>query len=265
MHYKLEPYTSYELNHMELEALLISTLTLYCGLFYLTDTITTSFQYLLFVLILLGNAYFIFYWLYWMVHALIDVIIRLKPHLKYYLKRGDAFEEEFYQERLSIQGSYFEKEEDCRMYTFMRKPTSPKQAKYFKFRSMNQLYINVLEEENVISGYENYPIFRRYHTENPIREENNMGEESYESKDSSSDKINQHSQSLISQKELVENPDDEKCIQDKESEDFHRRISSAAHFRKGIDEDDDFLLLFTETAVINIESQIDDQDEHLHD
>ena len=50
LHYELDPYNSVELNSMEMEALIASTLTLYCGLYYLTAD--TGFRFRLFCSVL---------------------------------------------------------------------------------------------------------------------------------------------------------------------------------------------------------------------
>ena len=60
VHVNLGPYISNELNNMELKALATSAITLYCGLYYLTQGINSVLQVFLFILILLGNISFFY-------------------------------------------------------------------------------------------------------------------------------------------------------------------------------------------------------------
>ena len=149
LHLKLQPYVSEVLNHMETESLITSAVTVYCGLFYLTQDTAGPFQIVLFVMIVVGNAYFILYWGYWMFQALLDIIVKYFPSLKHALKKGDSYDEEFYQEKLSRPGSYYESREGERLYSFMS--TSPREKKlpYFKTINMDQLFSNTIEQEYI--------------------------------------------------------------------------------------------------------------------
>ena len=64
LQYASRPYNSTELNHMEIEALFTATITIYCGLYYLSNGISEEVKLILFLVIVLGNAYFILYWIY---------------------------------------------------------------------------------------------------------------------------------------------------------------------------------------------------------
>ena len=64
LQYKIKPYNSSELNHMEIEGLSTATLTLYCGVYYMTGDLGDIATLCLFILIVIGNGYFIIYWLY---------------------------------------------------------------------------------------------------------------------------------------------------------------------------------------------------------
>ena len=148
LHYKLDPYNSVELNNMEMEALITSTLTLYCGLYYLTRDVGVAFQMILFCLILLGNGYFICYWLYWVTLAMLDIVVQYFPNIRYLFRKGDAYSIEFYQEPISRPGSYYEEAEGVRLYTFMS--TEPRNnTQSFNITSMNALYQHALIQENI--------------------------------------------------------------------------------------------------------------------
>ena len=145
-HYKLKPYRSVELNAMENEAMITATLTLYCGLFYLTNDIGSIFQVLLFIAMVIGNTYFLFHWLYWMGIAIGDIIIQHLPRLRHLLKRGDAYDIEFFQEPIHRPGSYYEETEGVRLHTFLRhQPQKP--AEFFAISSMNSLFREAMLEE----------------------------------------------------------------------------------------------------------------------
>ena len=73
LQYEYKPYNKYQLNNMEMEAILTSAITIYCGMFYLTESIGDDFKTILFVIIIMGNGYFLLYWLYYMFRAIIGV------------------------------------------------------------------------------------------------------------------------------------------------------------------------------------------------
>ena len=149
LHFKLTPYVLRELNNMEMEALITSAVTLYCGMYYLTQDITGPFQIVLFILIVVGNGYFVLNWAYWMTLAMLDILVKYFPSLKYSLKKGDAYDEEFYQEKLSRPGSYFENREGERLYTFMRYFNKEQGAPSIEIENMDQLYKNTVAYEYI--------------------------------------------------------------------------------------------------------------------
>lgn len=118
------PYCFSELNHMESEALFTATLTVYCGLYYLSNAINDSLKLILFFIIVLGNSYFIVYWIYYMIQAIIDLSLKIFPQIKYYLKKGDAFDDNFYIEDIVQQGTFINGLEGTKNYTFLNKNTN---------------------------------------------------------------------------------------------------------------------------------------------
>jgi hypothetical protein len=62
MQMKKTPYVTPVLNALELRAILVEAVTLYCGLFFLTTVGDTTAQLALFLVIVLANAYFLLYW-----------------------------------------------------------------------------------------------------------------------------------------------------------------------------------------------------------
>ena len=76
LQYEYRPYNKYQLNNMEMEAILTSAITIYCGMFYLTESIGDDFKTILFVIIIMGNGYFLLYWLYYMSRAIIGFLVK---------------------------------------------------------------------------------------------------------------------------------------------------------------------------------------------
>lgn len=120
------PYCYSELNYMESEALFTATLTIYCGLYYLSNAISERLKMLLFIIIVFGNSYFILYWIYYMIQALINIFIKYSPRMRYILKKGDAFDENFNAEDIIHEGTYINEMEEAKNYTFMKKKNETK-------------------------------------------------------------------------------------------------------------------------------------------
>ena len=155
------PYNSAELNNMEMQALNIAAITIYFGLYYISKSIRTSVQILLFIFIVLGNGYFLLYWLYFMFRAITDILIKFFPRLRLILKRGDVFEEEFNEEKIVQEGVFFNHFEREKAYTFMnhKKEIENEQLKYNSIedaykdvarRDLEKLDIKEKEEENEV-------------------------------------------------------------------------------------------------------------------
>ena len=143
MQYEFKPFNSSELNHLELESLMTATLTLYCGLYYL-DGIDKTLELILFLIIAAGNIFFCVLWLYWMMSAISDMVAKIFPHLQFYCKKGDAYQEEFYSEELRLKGTVFNNEEGARIYTFLDQTEEKDPG--IKITDMDQLYLEMLEK-----------------------------------------------------------------------------------------------------------------------
>ena len=59
--YDFKPYIKHQLNTMETEAILIASVTIYSGMYYLSKGIGNYFQIILFSFIVIGNSYFLIY------------------------------------------------------------------------------------------------------------------------------------------------------------------------------------------------------------
>ena len=72
------------------------------------------------------------------------------PNLRFYLKRGDAYNIEFYQEKIFIPGSYYDENSGIRLCTFMNKSQEERPASISKIFSIrpSELYLNTFLQEN---------------------------------------------------------------------------------------------------------------------
>ena len=64
-HSKIEPYTVHQLNVMELRSIVVSAITIYSGLFFLTGDLTNEIKMVLFVTMVITNILFLSYWIYY--------------------------------------------------------------------------------------------------------------------------------------------------------------------------------------------------------
>ena len=170
-HYILKPYASDVLNSMEMRALVISTCTLSSGLYYLTSGTNDQFQLLLFILVFAGNLYFIFFWGYYVGLAFIDIISKLSPKLRFFLKKGDD-----YQDPLSRPGMYFDKNEATVLYTFKSPPKENYEMKIFECSNIEDLYRNVIEQEYISDHRAKDRVYHKHKTLPIIEEEKIEGE-----------------------------------------------------------------------------------------
>jgi hypothetical protein len=66
---QVQPFDRYDLNQMELRAIMVATVTIYCGLYYLTDHLDYASKVILFVVMIAINVYFLIYWIQKMLGA----------------------------------------------------------------------------------------------------------------------------------------------------------------------------------------------------
>ena len=73
----MKPYDTTELNNLELRSIIVSGVTIYSGLYYLTEDLNLWTQLLFFALICGANAYFLGYWVFGLAAAAIDKVARV--------------------------------------------------------------------------------------------------------------------------------------------------------------------------------------------
>ena len=67
---------------MELRSIMIATITLYSGLFYLTGDLQEMPKYIILVLMIVVNVYFVLFWCYHMFGAGISLLRETFPFLR---------------------------------------------------------------------------------------------------------------------------------------------------------------------------------------
>jgi len=67
---------------MEIRSILVATVTIYSGLYYLTGDLDYLTKLTFFIAIVLANAYFLVYWLLKMFSAYVKVIVQKVPFLR---------------------------------------------------------------------------------------------------------------------------------------------------------------------------------------
>jgi hypothetical protein len=65
LHLKAKPYNAEQLNSMETRSILVCGVTIYCGLYFMTNVMDSLAKFFLFLLMVLINALFISYWIYY--------------------------------------------------------------------------------------------------------------------------------------------------------------------------------------------------------
>jgi hypothetical protein len=75
------PYENIELNMMEVRSIIVAGITIYCGLYFLTNELSDGVKICLFVLILASNVYFIVTWLFGISRTLLEKIAKQKPYI----------------------------------------------------------------------------------------------------------------------------------------------------------------------------------------
>lgn len=81
LQFSVNPYSSTELNTMEVRAILVADVTIYCGLFYLTDELSQTSSWLLFACIVALNVLFLAYWIAVSLRYVVNLAFNLLPGL----------------------------------------------------------------------------------------------------------------------------------------------------------------------------------------
>ncbi|CAG9330614.1 unnamed protein product [Blepharisma stoltei] len=95
----VQPYDGNALNEMETRSILVATVTIYCGLYYLTGSLDFYSKTIFFILICAANIYFLYYWLKKMFGVSLQVLSDLVPCLRHRFSRKvmDGFSDDIFE------------------------------------------------------------------------------------------------------------------------------------------------------------------------
>ena len=131
---------------MEMEAILTASITIYCGVYYLTDSLDEGFSSLLFCFILLGNMYFLLHWLYYMMKAVIEFLSTLSVALQKLTGNMDPFPQYSQDCRYVKQGVFKNEEEGILKFTMISKSyEESSQADLKGFNEISDVYMKTYE------------------------------------------------------------------------------------------------------------------------
>ena len=85
---------------MEIRAIIVATVTIYSGLYYLTNDLSNSSKIVLFIVMVVANLYFLIYWLIKITGAGIDVAREKISCLKSFIKGSHI--EDGYDDSLTV-------------------------------------------------------------------------------------------------------------------------------------------------------------------
>ena len=88
-HISERPFIVSKLNQIEYSAILVSTVTIYVGLFYLDDSFGENMKAFFFIIILFTNIRFFLIWFYYVIQ-LLAIKYRSNPKIIAFLKRLNA-------------------------------------------------------------------------------------------------------------------------------------------------------------------------------
>ena len=78
---KYAPYFTAELNSLEVRYILVAEITIYCGLFFLSQSLAKGTELVLFTAMVLANTYFVLYWGYCYCQVLLLPVAKKSPEL----------------------------------------------------------------------------------------------------------------------------------------------------------------------------------------
>jgi hypothetical protein len=91
LQYWQEPYTIDELNKMELRAILTASITIYCGLYYLTQHLGEGAKIAMLVVMVVTNCYFLYFFLRLFTASFVHSLAQHFSFLRRHFKVQDAF------------------------------------------------------------------------------------------------------------------------------------------------------------------------------
>ncbi|CAG9312607.1 unnamed protein product [Blepharisma stoltei] len=85
LQYFNNPYNEPNLNQMELRAKCVCAITIYCGLYYLMGSVGYITRYILFILIVSANLYFLIYWAWYLLK---EVLAKINKFIRSWINKS---------------------------------------------------------------------------------------------------------------------------------------------------------------------------------
>ena len=76
---RMKPYITDDLNSLEVKAIFTAGVTIYAGLYFLTENLDEEVELVLFCIMVLSNTIFITYWIYKMSEVLLLKLLKKRP------------------------------------------------------------------------------------------------------------------------------------------------------------------------------------------
>lgn len=96
---------------MEIRGIFVATITIYCGLYYLTTTLSEEMALIFFILMAFSNAYFLIYWLVHLFRASLIIVIQSVPAFRRKYINPNEFDFEDIIEKPFNKGYYLDDDE----------------------------------------------------------------------------------------------------------------------------------------------------------
>jgi hypothetical protein len=112
LQYYTQPFNKEKLNSMELRSIFVATVTIYCGMFYLTKDLDEPGKICLFVIMIIVNAYFLSVWLAATFFAIFYTFGSKLPIIRKYALKADDYADDtsFIHDAASTRVTVFQEE-----------------------------------------------------------------------------------------------------------------------------------------------------------
>ena len=83
-----------------------------------------------------------------MFQAIIEILVKVFPIVKKYLKRGDYFEKEIFEKTIQVKGVYIDKTDSTKNFTFFKPVISKLERALEGIKDMEGLYLANMNEKS---------------------------------------------------------------------------------------------------------------------
>ena len=135
---KNKPFTFDHMNTLELLGISTATITIYCGIYYLSGDLGEFIKFVLFLCMVTSNLLFTLYWLKYSLKAVLDMLINSSFLLRKLFRRTDTFDKDMYNEQPALRGYTYH--EGQKLYTLLKRKEEEIDT-LEEFQSMNDIYL----------------------------------------------------------------------------------------------------------------------------